>query len=145
MLHARAGSRNVYEVHGHLRQATCLQCLAIHDAKPILMEFVASGEVPHCPLCGGVLKPNVILLGELLPLQVLNQAKHHIRSCDLLLVAGSSLEMAPASDLPMLAKGIGARLIIVNLSETYLDDLADVVIHADVADVLPRFIPPFLE
>jgi NAD-dependent deacetylase len=145
MLHTRAGSRNVYEVHGHFRQATCLQCLSVHDARPILMEFIANGEVPHCVRCGGVLKPNVILYGELLPVKVLNEAKHHIRSCDLLLIAGSSLEVAPANDLPLLAKGVGAHLIIVNLSETYLDELADVVIHADVVDVLPRFIPPFLE
>jgi NAD-dependent deacetylase len=143
MLHTRAGSRNVFEVHGHLRQATCLQCLNIYDAEPILSEFIASGEVPRCPRCGGVLKPNAIFYGELLPVEVFNQAREHIEECDLMLVAGSSLEVVPASELPMLAKRMGASLIIVNLEETYMDDRADVVIRGDVVDVLPSLASAF--
>jgi NAD-dependent deacetylase len=144
MLHSKAGSKNLLEVHGHLREATCLQCYAIYDGEPILTEFVATGDVPHCDRCGGVLKPNVILFGELLPVSVLNKAKWHARACDVMLVAGSSLEVAPAGDLPLLAKRSGARLIVVNLCQTHMDDLADVVIHADVVDILPQLAAPFL-
>jgi NAD-dependent deacetylase len=145
MLHAKAGSATIYEVHGHLREVTCLQCYGIFDAEPYLADFIVSGEVPHCSQCNGVLKPNVILFGELLPASVLNRAKQQIHACDLMLVAGSSLETVPVSDLPLLAKRAGAQLIIVNLSETYVDHLADVVIHADVADVLPLLAAAFLE
>ena len=67
-----------------------------------------------------------------------------VLSCDLMLVAGSSLEVAPAGDLPMLAVENGAKVMIVNLEPTYLDPLADVVIHADVVDALPRLSMPFV-
>jgi NAD-dependent deacetylase len=143
MLHSKAGSKTVYEVHGHLREATCLRCYEIYEAA-VWRDFAATGEVPHCPACGGVLKPNVILFGELLPVSVLNQSRKQARLCDVMLAAGSSLEVAPAGDLPLLAKHSGARLIIVTLSETHLDYLADVVIHANVVDVLPQLAAPFL-
>lgn len=143
LLHTRAGSQTVYEVHGHMREATCMHCNSIYNAQMILPEFMATGDVPYCPGCGGVLKPNVILFGELLPVRVLHQAQEHARTCDLMIVAGSSLEVSPAGDLPLLAKSAGAHLIIVNLGETHLDYLADVVIHADVAEVLPRVAAAF--
>lgn len=145
MLHTKAGSKTVFEVHGHLRQATCLQCFAVVDAKPLLVDFTATGDIPYCSQCGGVLKPNVILYGELLPVSVLNNAKRYAENCDLMLVAGSSLQVAPAGDLPLLAKRAGSRLIVVNLTETHVDQLADVVIHADVAEVLPQMAAQYLD
>ena len=138
MLHSRAGAESVYEVHGHLREATCMRCYTIYPATPYLHQFIDTGDVPHCQGCGGVLKPNVILIGEQLPIRVLNQAKNQARICDMMIVVGSSLEMAPAGDLPAIAIESGAQLIIVNLSATYMDDQADVVIHGDVVDILPR-------
>ena len=99
---------------------------------------MADGGVPHCPACGNVLKPNVILYGEQLPAAVMREAQRHTRQCDVMLVAGSSLEVVPASDLPRLARQHGARLILVNLQPTYMDDQAEVVLHADVAEVLPQ-------
>lgn len=138
LLHAKAGSRAIYEVHGHMREATCLECRQVYGGENILQEFLDTGDVPYCQECGGVLKPNVVLFGELLPVNVLNQAKEHSQRCDLMIAAGSSLEVMPAGDLPLMAKQSGAQLIFVNFSETHLDYLADVVIHADVVDVLPR-------
>lgn len=143
-LHSKAGSQTVYEVHGHLREVTCLRCYQIFKTDVVLDDYLATSAVPRCPSCGGVLKPNVILFGELLPVTVLNQSRKHARTCDVMLAAGSSLEVAPAGDLPLLAKQSGARLIIVTMSETHLDYLADVVIHADVVDVLPQLAAPFL-
>jgi NAD-dependent deacetylase len=87
-----------------------------------------------------VLKPNVILFGEQLPIRVLNMAMVEARRCDLILVAGSSLEVTPAADIPYLAVEQGARAIIVNLQPTDFDLCADVVIHGDVAEVLPRIV-----
>jgi NAD-dependent deacetylase len=136
-LHQRAGSRRVLELHGHMREATCIRCYKVVPIDPALERSVVEGKVPHCA-CGGVLKPNVILFGEQLPIRVLNAAMAEARRCDLILVAGSSLEVTPAADIPYLAVKNGARAIIVNLEPTAFDPLADVVIHGDVAVILPR-------
>ncbi len=138
-LHQRAGSQRVYEVHGHVREATCVRCYRVVPADSLIEKFVEDGQVPRCT-CGGLLKPNVILFGEQLPLQVLTAARKDVNACDLMLVAGSSLEVEPAADLPLAALGHDARLIIVNYQPTYLDERADVVIHADVAEILPRIV-----
>jgi NAD-dependent deacetylase len=143
MLHSQAGSKNVYEVHGHLRQATCTGCGIVVDAAGILQEFVLTQEMPVCEHCGQVLKPNITLFGEVPPLTVFRAAEAWSATCDLMLVVGSSLEVVPVADLPLLAKQNGARLIIVNLVETYADQMADVVIRRNVVDALPRLAAPF--
>ncbi len=145
MLHSRAGSTTVHEVHGHLREVTCMRCYSIYAAASYLDEFVDSGEVPYCEACGGVLKPNVILIGEQLPVSVVNQARRQIRSCDLMLIAGSSLEMAPAGDLPLLALESGARIIVINFEPTHIDNAADVVIRGDVVEVIPEITTKLLD
>ena len=73
MLHTRAGSQNVLEVHGHMREMSCLRCFDIIPSAAILNEFLITAETPHCS-CGGVLKPNVILFGEQLPVRTMNRA-----------------------------------------------------------------------
>ncbi len=137
-LHQQAGSTEVLEVHGHLRSATCIDCYRIQPADDLIEDFLASGVIPRCPDCGGVMKPNVVLFGEQLPAEVVNAAMSHIHSADLMLIAGSSLEVVPVSRLPMRIRRHGGRLIVVNRTPTYADDAADVVIHGDVAEVLPR-------
>jgi NAD-dependent deacetylase len=137
LLHSKAGSQNIFEIHGHLREVVCLACHGVADAAPLLENFLKEGILPYCPRCHHIMKPNVVLFGELLPYRTIGEAKLHARSCDLMVVAGSSLEVSPASELPLLAKEAGARLIMINYSETGLDHLADVVIRADVAEVLP--------
>jgi NAD-dependent deacetylase len=144
MLHNQAGSKNVYEVHGHLRQTTCTGCGVVSDAAGMLQEFVLTKDVPLCERCGQVLKPNITLFGEVPPLTVFRAAEVWSATCDLMLVVGSSLEVIPVADFPLLAKQNGARLIIVNLVETYADQMADVVIRGDVAEVLPRLASPFV-
>jgi NAD-dependent deacetylase len=143
LLHSRAGSQTVYEVHGHLREATCQSCQHKLATSSIFPQFLATKEMPPCPQCNGILKPDVILFGELLPMRIMRAAQAETQQCDLMLVAGSSLAVAPAGDLPLQAKMNGARLIIVNYEETHVDNMADVVIHADVADILPRLAAPF--
>jgi NAD-dependent deacetylase len=138
MLHTRAGSQTVFEVHGHMREATCMHCHTMVDGVALLQRFMQNKAVPQCNLCDGVLKPNVILFGELLPINVLHKAQKEAMACDLMVVAGSSLEVSPAGDLPQLAKRTGAKLLFINLGNTHLDSIADVVIHADVVDVLPK-------
>ncbi|MER3543154.1 MAG: RNA polymerase subunit sigma [Chloroflexota bacterium] len=137
-LHQAAGSRRIIEVHGHLRQATCMHCYAHFPARPIIERFIEDGEVPRCPRCGGVIKPDVVLFGEQLPARAFYEAQQEARRCDLMLIVGSSLEVAPAGDLPLLAHEAGAHLILINREATHMDALAEAVFHADVAVVLPR-------
>ncbi|MBS3785011.1 MAG: Sir2 family NAD-dependent protein deacetylase [Anaerolineae bacterium] len=137
-LHQEAGSSEVLEVHGHLRTATCIECYHRQSTNGALRSLLESGEIPRCPHCGGVLKPDVVLFGEQLPIDVVNAAMAHVNAADLMLVAGSSLEVTPVSRLPLRIHRQGGRLIVVNLGATYIDDAADVVIHGDVATVLPR-------
>jgi len=139
-LHQRAGSQRVLELHGHIREATCIRCYKAVSAPPLINKFLADGQVPVCKDCGGVMKPNVILFGEQLPVRVLNEARREAQLCDLMLVAGSRLEVVPAASLPLIAHQHGAKVIIVNYQETYMDTQAEVVIHADVAEVLPRIV-----
>ncbi|HEY4690155.1 MAG TPA: NAD-dependent deacylase [Anaerolineae bacterium] len=136
-LHQRAGSVNVAEVHGHIREATCMHCFHVAPSDGYLEKFIADGETPRCPMCGGVLKPNVTLFGEALPAQAMLISIQAARKCDVMLIAGSSLEVSPAADLPNLALTHHAQIIIVNLSVTYLDARANVLIRGDVAEILP--------
>lgn len=138
VLHDKAGSKLVYEVHGHLRSLTCMGCFAQTPASAKLPAFIETGAMPRCDGCEGVLKPDVILFGEQLPVGVFRAAAEQTRLCDVMIVAGSSLVVAPAGDLPILAKQHGAKLIIVNYDETHLDNIADVIIRGDVAEVLPQ-------
>ncbi|MBC7233675.1 MAG: NAD-dependent deacylase [Chloroflexi bacterium] len=137
-LHQRAGSKRVLEVHGSVRTATCTRCHKQVSTAEMWPLFVASGTVPHCPACGGLLKPDVVLFGELLPLDVIYEAQQEAEHCDVMLVAGSSLEVYPAAELPNRAVEHGARLIVVNYAPTYMDGHATVVIHEDVAVILPQ-------
>jgi NAD-dependent deacetylase len=140
MLHSKAGSTTIFELHGHLREATCIHCFTIYAAEPIINQFLADRLVPHCPKCGGVLKPNVILFGEQLPIKQLLGAQDAARKADAMLIVGSSLEVAPASDIPVLARRVGAKIIIVNLDSTPADNMADLVIRADAAEILPKIV-----
>jgi len=140
MLHTRAGSQTVYELHGHMREATCIHCFKVYEGPPIIRQFIQDGKVPQCKDCGGVIKPNVILFGEQLPIQIFQNAQQAARACDLLLVIGSSLEVAPASEIPLLAQRTGAKVIIINQAPTTMDQMADLVIHGDAAEILPAVV-----
>lgn len=139
-LHQRAGSKRVLEVHGHLREATCMRCLHLAPAQSLIEKFLADGTIPTCEICGGVMKPNVVLFGEMLPVGVIYEAEEESKACDVMLVAGSSLEVAPAGDLPLIAYEQGAMLIVVNKSATYIDKHASVVLREDVAVALPKIV-----
>ncbi len=137
-LHQKAGSRRVLELHGSIRTATCTLCGDQTATDEMWLSFFDSDELPRCRSCGAVLKPDVILFGELLPEAVLLEALSEAEQCDAMLVAGSSLEVYPAADLPARAVGNGAKLIIVNYEPTHMDSRAQVVLHEDVAMALPQ-------
>ena len=138
VLHQKAGSKKVIEMHGTLRTLSCTQCFHQFESTSFLGPFVNEGIIPHCTDCGAILKPDVILFGEQLPQKAWYEAQHAARNCDLMLVIGSSLEVLPVAGLPMQTLDRGGHLIIINQTPTYLDVRADIVFSEDVADLLPN-------
>jgi NAD-dependent deacetylase len=130
-LHARAGSRDVVEVHGSIRSAQCLGCLWTEPADAVLAQL-ADSRAPTCPQCGEVLKPGVVLFGELLPAYAMERATQLARSARLVLVVGSSLEVWPVAGLPLEARAFA----IVNRGPTALDDHATLKIDAAAGETL---------
>lgn len=112
-LHKKAGSKNVTEIHGSLREIYCLQC-----NKEYLAPHVPEGLPPHCD-CGGVLKPNTVLFGEQLPKAALETAYHQSATCKLMIVIGTSAVVQPAASLPVLARKEGARIVEVNIEPAF--------------------------
>lgn len=139
-LHQRAGSQAVHEVHGTMATLSCTRCFRQTGSEDYIQPYLDQGILPRCKVCGGVLKPDVVLFGEQLPARTWLKAQEISKQCDLMIVAGSSLEVLPVAGLPMRALENGAHLIIINQSETYINVRADVVFHDDVADILPRII-----
>lgn len=139
-LHQKAGNDpdRVYELHGNMKWIHCLDCGNRSPLEEILKERGASEETPVCGRCGGILKPDVIFFGEALPEEILREATWHANHCDLLIVVGSSLVVYPAAYMPLYAKQSGAKLVIVNLTPTQSDRIADVVIHASAGEVMGR-------
>lgn len=135
-LHQMAGSRKVLELHGTARQIACLRCQARFEPDPLVRRFLETGVVPDCPQCGGLLKHATISFGQTLPPTVLEEAIELSRQCDLFLAMGSSLVVEPAAGLPRLARGAGARLVIVNRDPTGQDEQADAVLHASIGATL---------
>ncbi len=137
-LHQRAGSENVLDIHGSLRYFTCPGCYTSYPSEGLIRQFLAGGGLPLCKHCQSILKPGIVLFEETIPMDVWEKAQGLIRDCDVLIVCGSSLVVTPVADLPLQAIQNGAHLIINNLSPTYLDDYADVLFPADLAQVLPQ-------
>ncbi len=137
ILHQKAGSKHVIETHGTMRTLSCTQCYQQVESAPYLKPFAQAGVIPHCPNCGALLKPDVILFGEQLPQRAWFEAQREARQCDLMMVVGSSLEVLPVAGLPIQALDRGAHLIILNNTPTYLNVRADVTIQENVAHILP--------
>ena len=144
-LHQQAGSKNVVEVHGSMRTLTCTGCYRKYDSGDYSTAYLEQGVVPHCPRCGQLLKPDLILIGEQLPANTWLNAQEASRKCDLMIIAGSSLEVLPVAGLPMRALENGAHLIVINRSPTYLDVRADVVFHEDLAEIIPAIVREVVE
>lgn len=140
-LHQAAGNApdRVIELHGTAHRVRCLQCSSTWDAWTIHRRLEAGEEVPACEECGGPLRAATVLFGQPLPRAALERSVAAVRSCDVLLVIGSSLIVNPAAQLPMLAKRSGARLAIINRTPTPLDALADVRVLGEAGPTLTAF------
>lgn len=131
-LHARAGSREVVEVHGSLREAECIRC----GMRVPMADVLGSLPSPPCPECGEVLKPGVVMFGELLPVEAIERAQRLAAEAGLLLVVGSSLEVHPIAALPEATLTMGGALAIVNRGSTPWDARAEVVLDAGAGETL---------
>ena len=136
-LHSLAGSRDVVEVHGSIATSVCLRCgtTATLDA---VLALLQDAPAPACPSCGAILKPNVVMFGELLPAAAIDRAFELARSARLLLVVGSTLEVHPVAGLPFETIGAGGALAIVNRGPTALDELAELRIEGTAGEILGR-------
>jgi NAD-dependent deacetylase len=147
-LHQKAGSKNVIEVHGNSREFICISCKGIYPTEDVREKIerilTEKDYLPKCS-CGGLLKPNVVLFGEQLPKDALFRSYSAIEKCDLMLIVGSSLVVQPVASFPYLAKKNGAKIIVVNLEETYIDRDAEVVIRDRVEVALPEILKNVLE
>ncbi|MGE5258072.1 MAG: SIR2 family NAD-dependent protein deacylase [Hyphomicrobiales bacterium] len=131
-LHRKAGSQNVIELHGSLREIFCVKC-----GKEYRAPHIPDGDTPRCE-CGGVLKPNTVLFGESLPPKALETAWHETGACRVMLVIGTSAAVQPAASLPHVAKEHGAAVIEVNIERAFSG--ADHFLKGKAGTVLPELV-----
>jgi NAD-dependent deacetylase len=135
-LHARAGTRELIEVHGTIAHSSCLRCGARYELNDVRARQAAAPDgVPRCD-CERPLKPDVVLFGEYLPVDALERAERLAAGADLLLCIGSSLEVYPVAQLPAVTLGNGGRVAILTQGSTPFDSRAAVKLSGDVVDEL---------
>ncbi len=133
-LHAAAGSREVLELHGNIRRARCVTCEREGSAR---RDERANARPPVCRACGGAMRPDVVLFGELLPADVFRVAAERAAACELCFVVGTSAIVYPAAQLPLVARRAGAYLVEINPEPTPLSELCDEAIAGRAGEVLP--------
>jgi len=139
LLHERAGSHNLVEVHGSIRTATCPACGSSYPRAAVVAKLERA-DAPPCDSCGAILKPDVVFFGELLPEEAIDRAFGLAREATLLLVVGSSLEVYPVAGLPLETLGAGGELAIVNRGPTAFDSKASLRIDGSAGEVLPQVV-----
>ena len=133
-LHAAAGSREVLELHGNAWVARCLNCGGREDVRGKPTEV----RPPVCETCRGLMRPDVVLFGEMLPEAVWTEAAERAARCDVCFVVGTSAIVYPAAGLPYAAKRAGAFLVEVNPEETPLSEICDVTLRGAAGEILPQ-------
>jgi NAD-dependent deacetylase len=132
-LHQKAGSRNVIELHGNIKRNKCIKCGRKYEGLEL-----PSGEIlPKCR-CGGMLRPDVVWFGEMLPADAINNAFKVSSLCDVFFSVGTSAVVYPAAHLPVVAKQGGAYLVEINIERTELSDLADEVFLGKAGEIMPE-------
>ena len=139
-LHSKAKTKNVVELHGTAYEAICMKCGKIYPVTIMIDQVRHGASRPTCDSCKGLLKPNAIFFGEPLQSETLSRADQMLETCDLLIVLGSSLLIYPVAFYPRKALSLGAKLAIINIQETDMDNNADIVIHDKIGDVLPLIV-----
>ncbi len=141
-LHQKSGTpiEKVLELHGTMHWVDCLDCRRRYPRDYAHQKMLAGEKVPHCEKCHGILKPATVAYGQMLPERETREAEEKSAGCDLFLAAGSSLVVYPAAQMPVIAKQSRARLVIMNIGETPLDHLADVLIGEKTGETLAMIV-----
>lgn len=133
-LHKRAGSENIFELHGNMEKNYCLKCKKRYDG-----DIDLSAKVPRCT-CGGMIRPDIVWFGEYLPEDQFAGSEKAIKNCDVFVVAGTSAVVYPAAGLIYTARDAGAYIIEVNIEETEVSRFADISYFEPAGVVLPRLL-----
>lgn len=146
-LHQKAGNSQhlIHELHGNMQWIVCLDCRKRYPIEIAKQNVPSPDYVLSCNSCNGILKPDVVLFGEALPQDTLMRATQEARSCDLLIVIGSTLFVYPAAYMPLYAKQSGAKIVIINLGRTEQDDIADVRIDAPAGETMTKIMTKLKE
>ncbi|MFO7976588.1 MAG: NAD-dependent deacylase [Candidatus Hydrogenedentota bacterium] len=136
-LHEAAGSKNVVEYHGSARKLFCLDC---GNTRPL--DLQAMGDTPpRCHVCNGLMKPDIVMFGELIPSEALRASAEWGSKCDAVIIVGTSAQVYPAADLPFLAKRNGASIIEANIQRTtFTETITDVFLEGPAGQTLPRVV-----
>ena len=135
-LHQRAGSTKVHEVHGTMMTLSCQSCGRQFNGTDF-NDCFANGTVAKCPICRGVMKPDITFYGESLPEEAYVSSVKAFRQCDLAIVLGTSLKVYPAAGLPDY-RPENVPLVIINRTETDADQFANLVINGSIGEILPK-------
>lgn len=138
-LHQAAGSRNVHELHGNIRRVKCFECNRL-SPPPLAGEGPGVGAVPRCTFCGGLLRPDVVWFGEMLPERELNIALDAAQTCDVFLSIGTSGMVEPAASLPFIAQRNTATVVYINLDVKTESSASVFRIHGKAGEVLPALV-----
>ena len=133
-LHQKAGNKKVYELHGSTLRNYCMKCHQFYDLDYIMDEYHCKGGVPICPVCGGIIKPDVVLYEEMLDEDTIDKAVSAISKADTLIIGGTSLVVYPAAGFVRYFRG--SHLVLINKQETPYDSHADLVIHDSIGKVM---------
>jgi NAD-dependent deacetylase len=128
----------VIELHGNATYATCLECRRRYELEWVREIFAVGERLPLCTVCGGIIKTATISFGQAMPEAEMERAREATLAADLFVVLGSSLVVYPAAGFPVLAKRNGAGLVIVNREPTDQDEMADLVINAEIGSTMSR-------
>jgi len=141
-LHREAGTRNLVELHGNIFRVRCTSCHYRENLKESgrVHEFVESEDLPKCPRCGSLLRPDVVWFGEALPREALEEAFRLAEKADAVLVVGTSGVVYPAAYIPYIVKERGGRVIEVNVEKSGITPIADVFLRGKAGEILPKLV-----
>lgn len=133
-LHERAGTKNIIKLHGNILIARCQYCgNRIRLTEP-------PEDIPHCPKCGEIMRPDVVWFGEPLPSRAINRALEEAKKADLILVIGTSGVVYPAGLIPHIVKEYGGKVIEINLEQSNITPIVDIFLRGKAGIILPKII-----
>jgi NAD-dependent deacetylase len=135
-LHRRAGSQKIFELHGNIERNFCVNCRTFYNSS----DFELIDDAPRCKKCGGLVRPDVVWFGEMLPQDQFGGGENAAELCDICFVVGTSAIVFPAAYIPTTAKRAGAYIVEINIEPTELSNYADYSIFGKAGEILPSIL-----